>query len=607
MDPALILFAIQSLIQIGSAASEAYEQAVRDEDVKMPALPKPIVTVDERLQEYFNPGDGIYKTMTGPGGALERTWLAANKSFFKDTVAIATLLRAADTIDINEQADGKMPAAYIFGGQGTKILLEQWSDRDAPLDAWQSIALTLAQVGLGFVGLHPNVAGLGGNGDKLLQALCANLQQLLPDPKKTKRVNFVRSVAAGILHAGLKTVAADSNLIVDSKAAATLISKMAQPLVDLYDKAASPAEEITWEAIRDTVLPQMIQAGLTVLSQNQKQILGKEFDTNSGLGALTQAFVQGVATVPFTKIGTPEAWIPVYQSLLKTIANQPGLLIKGSSDSDQFFSSLLGKVAGKLAETPVPYNGTAAIELGALVLDQLATRLPAAGGIKWDAVATAAIAQVVDGLKDGGPTVSTLMPDTLGAVVKAILTQVADTPAMIAGRGSTVEVQAIVASVAKAMAQDTSALISPAGWQRIASVAAATAAQNPARLFKLNDATPEGQLASNLISQLLTEASKGFVNGRAGGVLLFGETLVSAIEETLTAAAGNAVAAAKNQQQLTTLVTRLNALASDPNEPIGAAEWSWLFRNLVADVLDKGSLAYTDDQLRTMLYKRQVA
>jgi len=150
-------------------------------------------------------------------------------------------------------------------------------------------------------------------------------------------------------------------------------------------------------------------------------------------------------------------------------------------------------------------------------------------------------------------------------------------------------------------------LITPAGWQQIASVAAATAAQNPARLFKLNDASPEGQLASSLISQLLTTAAKGFANGRANGVVLFGDTLVSAIEETLKAAAGNAVAAAANQQQLATLVTRLNALATDPAQPIGAAEWSWLFRNLVAVVLETGALDFTDEQLRTMLSKRLVA
>jgi hypothetical protein len=607
MDPSLILFAIQSLIQIGSVASAAYEQAVRDAPIKMPNLPKPTMTAAEALEEYFNPTDGIYKALTAPDQTLANAWANATRSGFKDPIAVSTLLKAANDLDLNSGQGAQPDWSYIFGGPGAKILLAQWSDTAAPMDAWQSIALTLAQVALGFIGAHPQITGASSNGDKLLQALCSNLQQLLPDPSKTTRANFVQSVAASILHAGLKTIATDSSLIVNNAAAATLISRLAQPLVNYYDRETDPAAQLNWIAIRDTVFPQMVEAGLTALSNNEKQLLGKQFDPNDRLGALTQAFLQSVSTIALTRIGSPQAWVPVYQSILKTIAAKPSLFAKGNSEDDKFFSKFLGDVAGKFADSPPPFDGQSAINLGVTILDQLAAGLPSRGGNPWDTVAASAISQIVDGLKAGGTTVSTLLPDALTGVLKAILTEVTITPGMILGKGSSVEVQAIVASIAKAMAQDTGALITQSGWEQIASVAASTAAQNPGKLFKLDDATPEGQLATGLISQLLTAASKGFANGRSTGSVLFGDTLVSAIEQALKAAAGNATAALTNEQQITTLVMRLNGLTSDSTKPIGAAEWSWLFQNLVADVLDKGSLNCTDDQLRAMLYQHQIA
>jgi hypothetical protein len=63
---------------------------------------------------------------------------------------------------------------------------------------------------------------------------------------------------------------------------------------------------------------------------------------------------------------------------------------------------------------------------------------------------------------------------------------------------------------------------------------------------------------------------------RSGDVVLFGDTLVQAIEDTLTAAAGNAVGALTNIGQIDSLVDRLNKMVADPGKPIGAADWSWL-------------------------------
>ncbi|MFM8532841.1 MAG: hypothetical protein ACKOEC_04540, partial [Acidimicrobiia bacterium] len=75
MDPTLVFFIVRSLIRVGSAARDAYEQSVRDATFKMPPLPNALMTRAGLLQQYFGRISGTYKELTAPEASLSKYWL----------------------------------------------------------------------------------------------------------------------------------------------------------------------------------------------------------------------------------------------------------------------------------------------------------------------------------------------------------------------------------------------------------------------------------------------------------------------------------------------------------------------------------------------------
>src|SRR5215475_8669462 len=155
MDPELIFFVIRGLIRVGAAARDAYEQTVRDQPFKMPVLPVPAKTDGARLIEYFNQQDGLYASMTAPGGALAPYWQPGRDTYVQTPEAIAILKEAADALKRErarkaETTDWRWIRLSDEGKVG--VLLEQWNPAAAPIDPWARIALALADVALDYIG-----------------------------------------------------------------------------------------------------------------------------------------------------------------------------------------------------------------------------------------------------------------------------------------------------------------------------------------------------------------------------------------------------------------------------------------------------------------------
>jgi hypothetical protein len=619
MDPALVFFAIRGLLRVGTAARTAYEQNVRDQDFRMPDLPVLTLTKAGLLDRHFNQTDGIHRELArdnrplakywiqGPTGGLPNPSLPESEALL--LAAIAELERR-DALEVPQNAEQSWAALRAANEAAVTGLLDPWSKEKAPPNAWTRIALALAEVALDYVGTNPGVLGIGGNGEKLIQVVCDNLQLCLVDIDDVPQAYFVERMGVAILQAGLKTVTDNADLIVVDKRAATVITGVAKPLSDLFassTKAGDFAAALQWSNIRDTVLPRMISIGLEALAEHQQELLGASFDPNRTLGYFTQGFLAALSQQPVANLGTAQGWLPIYQALLKAAASKPNLLVPGTTADAQMIQNLIAGLAGKLQPVPpIPFTTASALGLAEVVVDVLQKSVPARTSDPWLLLVPTALQAVVEGLQKPGASLAAVAQDQLIAIVRVVLQQASVTPGMIVGNGSSAEVQAIIAAIAGAMARDTKLLISEQGWMQIAATATAVAAKNPGKLFSISDATPEGQLAGKLIGKLLASASASFGAARSANAVLFGDTLVGAVADTLTAAAGNARGALENIDQTTVLIDQLNKLVADPKRPIGAADWSWLYRNLIADVFDKGTLKYTDDQLRGMLYDHQL-
>jgi len=472
------------------------------------------------------------------------------------------------------------------------------------------MVLTMADIGLEFVGADPSLLGVGGNGEKLLGALATNLSDMIPDdgdamgPKSQLAERFV-----GIfLRAGLETLNDQPGLVVREDHLQQLVRSTLPPII-----AALPsglAEQSRWRDVADALLGPAASAAISTVAANPTAFLGATFDPNRAIGALTQAMLQQAATTGLKQEFTEAGFINLYQAALGVAAARPELFLgRPGTPADKLALDLFAKVTGTVKNAAPPFNSDLGTALAVDVLDTLkqdGPRFFEKDG-PWENVVGTMALQVVDGLKIGltdpasGGIKSVLSPQQLVELARTFLSQAAKTPGMVAG-GST-ELQAIAGGVAKAMAEDKNLLLAPDDWLAIAGVAAEEAAANPQRLFKIDPATPGGAIGSEVIKALLAVAGAELAKGgRKGGGVLFGATLREAITVALRSAAGNAKSAVDNQSALKGLAGTLSDLVRTHPDRYGSTEWLFLYRTLLARVLRDGPIGpLTETEIRKIL------
>ncbi len=610
MDPTLIIFGIRALIRLAREGISAFNQFERDR----PALFPDGVSADFRQIDFIrntffpdhadlltgNGGFAKYWSGTAPAavpGAMEALYIGAVKLFAED------------------QAKKKQVSSRRGVEIGGAVMIKQWADGKGPVGPIGRMVLTMADIGLEFVGANPSLLGVGGNGEKLLGALATNLSDMIPDdgdamgPKSQLAERFV-----GIfLRAGLQTLNDQPGLVVREDHLQQLIRNTLPPII-----AALPsglAEQSRWRDVADALLGPAASAAISTVAANPAAFLGASFDPNRAIGALTQAMLKQAATTGLKQEFTEAGFIGLYQAALGVAAARPELFLgRPGTSADQLASDLFAKVAGTLKTAAPPFNSDLGTALAVDVLDtvkQDGPRFFEKEGPWENTVGTMAL-QVIDGLKVGltdpasGGIKSVLSQQQLVALARTFLAQAAKTPGMVAG-GST-ELQAIVGGVAKAMAEDKNLLLAPDDWLAIAGVAAEAAAANPQRLFKINTTTPAGAIGTEVIKDLLSVAAVDLAKGgRKGGGVLFGATLRDAITVALRSAAGNAKATVDNQAALKGLAETLSDLVRTHPEQYGSKEWLSLYQSLIGRVLHGGPIGpLTEADIRKILEARTI-
>lgn len=628
MTPALVLFAIRSLVRVGGAGREAYEQKVRDQDIFVPDARTPVVSMDAQLFDIFE--------VKAPQRLADENDLGQyfdhNRRAKSDAARgrlVEEYLRLVGSAPGSPQADKSWAANRIGEEPGSRLLLAQWEEGRGPAHPGTRIAFALADVALEFVGAYPGVLGVGGNGEKLVSAITLNIRERLPDVDNPQqwsasdwnRYHFAERAAALLFRAGLQTVEENPSLVVSDAQYANLLGNVLTPLVDLYDERPSGAP--MWAELRDTLVGPMASAALHTLAENQRAFLGRDFAENKALGALTRALLEAAADTSQTSITTlveRDGLIKIYQAAAGAVAANPQAFVGNDQTPElELARQMLRSVGSVLRDAPPPFDRALAADLAAAALRTTGRHAPALieGSGPWSAVAQRAARQVAEGLAAGfegkdnvaGALQAVLTREQAMGLVEIFLQQASTTPGMIVGAGASEELRALVAATARAMAQSGSELLAPEQWLEIAAVAAEAAAKNPARLVRLDVSDPGEQLLARVIGDLLGAAAEDFrAHGRAGGSVLFGNTLRAVIETTVRVAAGNAKRALDHHTRIPDFVAELNALAHSEQQPIGAEEWQWLYERYIARVLDTGELAeLTADKLLDDLHGRQGA
>ena len=586
MSPDLILFGIQSIIRLKQAGQQALQQTARDQKAIFPDLIKANVSRSDIVIGLFTTSK--YKPHIEQSN-YAATWEQAKNN---DASAIDTLyllavqIKSAEGVDLNRVFSQTETAAGL-------TLVEQWSDSSQPISPIGRFILTSADIALQYVALNPGMLKLGGNGEQLLAALAGNISHLIPDDGNIAKQQFGERLTGIVLKAGLETINAHPDWLSSRQQLQTLITDSTTPLIRAFPDDLNG--QLNFKQVLDTLAGPTASVALNTVAANPQAFLGARFTTSKAIGAVTQVVLKSVATDGLPHSFSTAGLITIYSAVLGLAAQQPGLFLD-SDDTPRsaLITGIFTNLANTLAQNPPPFNGELGTQIAAAMLDAIADNAGRFGGNQqnWqhlaaDLLATFA-AQIESALTENGNLKNAINHQQLIELARTAVSEIASAPGLINDTNESLE--AVIGAVAQAMAADPNLLLSGSDWLQIVKVAAAEAASNPQRLFKLDNNNPKQTLAAQLISMLLHTASGLIDSTPDSRSVLFGGTLREAVTILIKATAGNPAAARANLDKIQTLLTKLNEFIAANPQQFGSKEWLRLYRLLLAGALDGHAL-----------------
>ena len=587
MDPMIIIFAIRGLLRLSREGKAAFDQFTRDHDIIFPdGLKAEWSDVDE-IVAILNPDHLDLVTGDTP---LAHFW--DNTRPANVPGAIEALYSAVLAIKAQELAAAKKQPAERGLEIAGVLMVNQWAEGKGPIGPVSRLALTFADIALEFVGANPSVIGVGGSGEKLIGAMATNLAAMIPDDAEQfgEKSQLAERLAGIFLRAALQALNDNAGALIQKEQIESLVANVLPPLIASLPPTLQ--EQARWRDVADALLGPAANAALTAVAANPVAFLGRDFDANKILGALTQAVVQEVSRTGLRGIVSDAGITAIYKAAVGVAADRPELFLgAGGQPAEALARELFTGVAAVLRQTPPPFKSDLGAQLAVVALDVVRERGPALlhADQPWEKLLGALVGQIATGLRDGlaqpsGGLTRAFSQSQLLELGRVFLLQVAQTPGLVAP-GSR-ELQNVVGAVAGAMAADEKLLLTSDDWLQIAAVAAREAAENPGRLFK-TDATVGGFPATALITDLLgVAAGELAAGGRDAGGVLFGATLREAIALLLEVAGGNLQAAVKNRPALQSLASAVSKEVITNHAQFGAREWLELYRSLLGRALE---------------------
>jgi len=609
ISPAMIVGVLRAAVRIYHAGDRALSQHVRDRAHNIPNadpigvfhIPNSAAVSDAVLadsppgfQEFVN----VDLRLLGAWENLERG----------DESGLGILVEALANFELQAKAkdaatDANTEEQYYEAVFTVAIANWDPDDPNRPVTPWMHFAVSLADVGLEFVGSNPSILGIGGNAEKLLGSFAKSVSDLIPDDGQFGTQQTLGLRVLGIVaRAGLTTFSSHAGDIVDEKHLQELIQNVSKPIITSLT-TANFEEAVKWQAVTDAMLGPAAQAAFETVAQHQKAFLGDGFDTEKAVGALTHSFLKTLATQDLADGITREHGLALYKAALGVIAERPELFIgKDDNSKDVFFRDLLTKVGTAAQGLEPPLNADFVSTVAAAALESLQGNIGALVNVTdqagWEAVIDRSLESIVGGLKEGvaagGNFDKLFSKQQLTDVSRIFLNQIAKTPGLIAGDGD--ELKNIVAGVARAMAADNNLLLSGDDWLEIVAVAAEEAAANPGRLFKFGTDSQVAGFAEIALKQLFKNTATDLRTAREDGQVLFGDTMKRTIIATLRGLSGDAVAAAQAlaNDKLASLVEQLNQLVTQKDASgdfeFGAKEWLALYHAMLERLIATGNL-----------------
>ena len=591
----LIVFGVQSIVKLGTAVEQAYEQWIRDADATLPVLPANWQDDIARAVQFFKLPE--MRIHVGPGSELAAHWDST-----EDRAGPLPGLAHSDAVVARWRAllatGGEPRTLPRDVGRAGGVLVRQWGvgDPGAPPPPYLRIVLALGDVALDFAQASPTLLASSGASQKLLEAVAAvatETRGVLPDledPDAWKGdnwvgANFAQSLLVAAFRAGLGALADHPDLLVDQQHVQHLITAVLTPLRDGFDaEAKKPGATsadvlralVKWERLRDTILPGMVAGAIKAVAADRNAFFGNFLKADGQqlhdlVAALAGAVLDQTAGLDAGNLLQQQTWIDFFRAAVSVIASRPELVVAGadSESRKKALRDLVAAVAGRIGDDLKGggVTGTVLLDVATAALDSAHASLPLLLGPAgtWDGVAADLAGAVIDAVRPalaaGNPALLSRLAsrDAIVQLVDVVVRNVAATPALVACGHARQEVQAVVAAVASAMLAKGADLLHPAGWLAVAAAAAEAAAANPGRLFRLPEGGDAG-IGARLIGVALAQAGNSLAaaaDGRPPPIA--GPVLQEVITDLLMLAAKRRL----TPQQVDDIATVLATLATE--------------------------------------------
>ena len=527
-----------------------------------------------------------------------------------------------------------------------ELTLATWASGEDPQRRSDIVrlALRLSEVALDFLQGRIDGGGLRPHAQMVVASVANGLKEnitaLLDDETyegEGRRVAqlFLETVVQQSLHlAGSRP-----DLFTDEVPVQALITSVIHPLAEL-NRESRESDRVGFsldrlQRLRETLRGPVPVSVLTAIKENKSQLFSEDIlDQSRPLGIVTASFFNTLAsdvseTADARRIFTPNFVSRIYSDVLTAVGEAPDAFVRGTGQAADYGRDILTAFTNALREHGLQGSENDAslaqslVELGfdltrkhaALYLED---RLKAEIGERfsvppdgdrqlWSVVQMRIVAHIA------GDIVSLVregqVPNAQSTIldfVSIVADEVSSTPSLLLGSSASQEVTNITRGVAAFIASEHAALLSPADWKRVAATAVRLAIENPGRLFNLDEASPEKFLAVSLVQQFLSAThtslvahGAGDVNNRRGGQILFGQTIVEALEGVLGMAASYArdLANPQNAQAFKEFLKKMADLAANPEGQLSAREWLGAIRWFGAEAISTGKFEFDDTRL----------
>lgn len=584
---ALVMFAIQAAIRLGQKLQTVFEDETRDNPLILPPVEGTQLPTFDEVETFFesDEGKGFVALSTDtdaagrpiPLGMYADLWQRRNdvttggearEQLIQAFVRVQAL-KNDPTHDTRGGFGGDQPA--FLAGTNALFVVKQWREGSDPKrHPVQRIAGTVVSIALDYAKIDPRLFGGNGRGDRLAQAFLSSLDKV--DFAETKFDDLLIDV----LDASLRTVSENSGLIVRQADWSQLLKQVSVTLANDFEKASGNDDKLAaLYGFRRELLQDVLKTAASVVGEHPDHFLGAP---SGSADALLQGVLKGVlgSLQDEPNLFTGRAAADIFAAAMRAVSANARLVLPDGATgvTDDFLRQLLTGVAQQLATsaaatppgifTPDLLTDVATVALE--VTSANAARLIVPTDLRKQLLCDA-LKQVTAGfalaLQHDGSLAqalhATFSRDHLLEIARQAFTAVAANPSGLLGlnvsdpqKGALAQ---LVGAVAQGIAQDPSHLLNGDDYTRLIGIALEAVARNPDRLLHLDTSDPQQQVLAQVISGVLSAASKNLAEG--GRNLLTGENLLAILDAAITTVSSNVDGFLKEPDIVSMVVDRL--------------------------------------------------